>query len=227
MSSVNWCGRRDLNPHDLRRWNLNPVRLPVPPRPLTAPREHTKRASALAYPFYPRTRQIAKNSPPQQSEGAALAKAREGDDLHISWRAPKATTNRAMSAVVLPGRPSDPADVSGPHGQGPKSARLGVVQGHDGTAGNGRNQCAEDSVVKIERRGKCRKNTKYRQRKQFQDHEPGPFKPAVAGISAKVSIRSCAKPLPAALPGGLTVAGIVKAGPEGPAFPSFVLIILN
>ncbi len=30
-----WCGRRDSNPHDLRRWNLNPVRLPVPPRPPT------------------------------------------------------------------------------------------------------------------------------------------------------------------------------------------------
>ncbi len=28
-----WCGRRDLNPHDLRHWNLNPARLPVPPRP--------------------------------------------------------------------------------------------------------------------------------------------------------------------------------------------------
>src|SRR5262249_36732886 len=31
-----WCGRRDLNPHDLRRWNLNPVRLPIPPRPRAA-----------------------------------------------------------------------------------------------------------------------------------------------------------------------------------------------
>jgi hypothetical protein len=26
-----------LNPHDLHRWNLNPVRLPIPPRPLLAP----------------------------------------------------------------------------------------------------------------------------------------------------------------------------------------------
>ena len=43
-----WCGRRDLNPHDFRRWNLNPVRLPVPPRPrpkcrLPSPR-HSVRA---------------------------------------------------------------------------------------------------------------------------------------------------------------------------------------
>src|ERR1700730_3255822 len=28
-----WCGRGDLNPHDFHRWNLNPVRLPIPPRP--------------------------------------------------------------------------------------------------------------------------------------------------------------------------------------------------
>src|SRR3569833_2863591 len=28
-----WCGRRDLNPHDLRHGNLNPARLPIPPRP--------------------------------------------------------------------------------------------------------------------------------------------------------------------------------------------------
>jgi hypothetical protein len=32
-SAHNWCGRRDLNPHNLHRWNLNPVRLPIPPRP--------------------------------------------------------------------------------------------------------------------------------------------------------------------------------------------------
>jgi hypothetical protein len=32
--TVYWCGRRDLNPHDLRHWNLNPARLPIPPRPL-------------------------------------------------------------------------------------------------------------------------------------------------------------------------------------------------
>ena len=27
-----WCGRRDSNPHGLRHRNLNPARLPVPPR---------------------------------------------------------------------------------------------------------------------------------------------------------------------------------------------------
>jgi hypothetical protein len=28
-----WCGRRDSNPHNFRHWNLNPARLPIPPRP--------------------------------------------------------------------------------------------------------------------------------------------------------------------------------------------------
>ena len=27
-----WCGRRDLNSHAVKHWNLNPARLPVPPR---------------------------------------------------------------------------------------------------------------------------------------------------------------------------------------------------
>lgn len=27
-----WCARRDLNPHVLGHWNLNPARLPIPPR---------------------------------------------------------------------------------------------------------------------------------------------------------------------------------------------------
>src|ERR1700677_808258 len=31
-----WCGRRDSNPHDFGHRNLNPARLPVPPRPRSA-----------------------------------------------------------------------------------------------------------------------------------------------------------------------------------------------
>src|SRR5690348_1959183 len=29
---VGWCARRESNPHIFRYWNLNPARLPVPPR---------------------------------------------------------------------------------------------------------------------------------------------------------------------------------------------------
>ena len=32
-SASAWCGRRDSNPHNFRHWNLNPARLPIPPRP--------------------------------------------------------------------------------------------------------------------------------------------------------------------------------------------------
>ncbi|BAR62808.1 hypothetical protein NK6_9671 [Bradyrhizobium diazoefficiens] len=38
-----WCGRRDSNPHNFRHWNLNPARLPVPPRP----REFASRPAAM------------------------------------------------------------------------------------------------------------------------------------------------------------------------------------
>ncbi len=30
-----WCGKRDSNSHASRRWNLNPVRLPISPFPQT------------------------------------------------------------------------------------------------------------------------------------------------------------------------------------------------
>lgn len=32
--TVVWCGRRDSNSYASRRWNLNPVRLPISPLPL-------------------------------------------------------------------------------------------------------------------------------------------------------------------------------------------------
>ncbi len=31
--NLKWWGRRDSNSYTLRRWNLNPVRLPISPRP--------------------------------------------------------------------------------------------------------------------------------------------------------------------------------------------------
>ncbi len=31
LADLIWCERGDSNPHAVRRWNLNPVRLPIPP----------------------------------------------------------------------------------------------------------------------------------------------------------------------------------------------------
>src|ERR1044072_5762408 len=39
----NWCERRDSNPHAFRRWNLNPVRLPIPP--LSRSRNYNRKSS--------------------------------------------------------------------------------------------------------------------------------------------------------------------------------------
>src|SRR6516165_12747948 len=36
LTPLVWCGRRDSNPHDFRHGNLNPARLPIPPRPQRA-----------------------------------------------------------------------------------------------------------------------------------------------------------------------------------------------
>src|SRR5271154_7162369 len=44
-SDKHWCGRRDSNPHNFRHWNLNPARLPIPPRPQE---KHQSRPSAAS-----------------------------------------------------------------------------------------------------------------------------------------------------------------------------------
>ena len=48
-----WCERRDSNPHALRRWNLNPVRLPIPPHSLTTDFTVIRLATLNAARFFP------------------------------------------------------------------------------------------------------------------------------------------------------------------------------
>ena len=43
-----WCGRRDLNPQALRRRNLKPLRLPVPPRPPRAANSRPRAARLIS-----------------------------------------------------------------------------------------------------------------------------------------------------------------------------------
>ena len=50
MAGSGWCEGRDSNPHSLRRWNLNPVRLPIPP-----PSRVTLQPLAPFYPIHPYT----------------------------------------------------------------------------------------------------------------------------------------------------------------------------
>ena len=51
-----WCGRRDSNPHNFRHWNLNPARLPVPPRPLNSIMSGRDAAGGAAYNMCPPVR---------------------------------------------------------------------------------------------------------------------------------------------------------------------------
>ena len=46
-----WCGRRDSNSYSLRRWNLNPVCLPIPPRPRVKPLKQRRQMINLASLF--------------------------------------------------------------------------------------------------------------------------------------------------------------------------------
>ena len=52
-----WCGRRGSNPHDFRHRNLNPARLPIPPRPRRGPPQGALSQGALYIAFPPCARE--------------------------------------------------------------------------------------------------------------------------------------------------------------------------
>ena len=44
---ITWCGRRDLNSHAVKHWNLNPACLPIPPLPQNFSRTRDTQSSIL------------------------------------------------------------------------------------------------------------------------------------------------------------------------------------
>src|SRR5882757_4694982 len=84
-----WCGRRDSNPHNFRHWNLNPARLPVPPRP----REK--------HPIRPRCRERRAYNmrPPVRSKKMALFAVCPGQGV---------TAGQDLQKVVRIGRMASP-----------------------------------------------------------------------------------------------------------------------
>ncbi len=60
QTRAHWCGRRDSNPHNFRHWNLNPARLPVPPRPRSAiVRRHSRERRAYNMRVVLRSKKMA------------------------------------------------------------------------------------------------------------------------------------------------------------------------
>lgn len=66
-----WCGRRDSNSHTLRRWNLNPVCLPIPPHPHFKLLKQRRQTMNLA-PFLIWGGRWGSNPRPQESQSCAL-----------------------------------------------------------------------------------------------------------------------------------------------------------
>src|SRR5579875_1048894 len=87
-----WCGRGDLNPHDLHRWNLNPVRLPIPPRPPPRP--------AAAFP----AAAGALLAPPRRPAPQLLGRKRPSDQEVFANPQPERA--RARIAIAAATRPS-------------------------------------------------------------------------------------------------------------------------
>ena len=127
-----WCGRRDSNPHILRYWNLNPARLPVPPRPhlgtadrgASIPRASARqaaRATAAAANRWWRERKATngyrtpRRSPPAAEPGARTERTAARDQParpgHRSARA-KLARHRSVSGSAdrLTPRPCASAD---------------------------------------------------------------------------------------------------------------------
>src|SRR6202012_3843995 len=69
-----WCGRRDSNPHNFRPWNLNPARLPVPPRPLIAscPAARPRAAGLITWARRFAAKKWPKKNGPCEASGSAL-----------------------------------------------------------------------------------------------------------------------------------------------------------
>src|SRR5881275_1100571 len=78
-----WCARRESNPHILRYWNLNPARLPIPPR--------ARGPSGRAY-----SKDGATGNPPQLSKQGFVETTKES--LNAAATADSRNTRRAEPA---------------------------------------------------------------------------------------------------------------------------------
>ena len=108
-----WCGRRDSNPHNFRHWNLNPARLPIPPRP----REK--------HPIRPRCRERRAYNmrPPVRSKKMAGFDSVRGKASQLD------RTTQKWSASVrwqAPNSPAGPTRADGRAGRMPPSPRYGL-----------------------------------------------------------------------------------------------------
>ncbi len=96
-----WCGWRESNPHAFRRWNLNPVRLPVPPHPLWM----SGRPSKSAPLYHPGGGNQRKNPAATARFGAKPARRPRRLARQLVHR----LSTAAQRAEKMPGAKNDPA----------------------------------------------------------------------------------------------------------------------
>ena len=114
-----WCGRRDSNPHDFRHRNLNPARLPVPPRPQWRKRRPAAEVTPAGCALYstdaaarqqkngdgvpppsPPAAVMAQRGPPSANEAVAcraapVTSASRRARLTVAWAVPAHARRRA------------------------------------------------------------------------------------------------------------------------------------
>ena len=85
-----WCGRRDSNPHDFHHRNLNPARLPVPPRPPRA--RHSPRGLQRI--------QLYSNRGGSLHEKTAWQRSRSQKCLQAAWIPPSVRRPETPAAAL-------------------------------------------------------------------------------------------------------------------------------
>src|SRR5262249_44025020 len=96
-----WWGRRDLNPHDFRHGNLNPARLPVPPRPRR--RQPTCAAAGRRGLYHGQSRRRT----PKIGAGASLLNCGFSMSRGFGGERAKATDHTSPTFVVTARRRAD------------------------------------------------------------------------------------------------------------------------
>ncbi len=108
------CGRRDLNPHGLRHWNLNPACLPF----------HHARITGHASAGAPQGQQMRQPAPPVESPAHAISRPAAPPRRHRGWHPHPARIPGRGRGCPRPAR-SGPHQVARLAGRAPRPSRHG------------------------------------------------------------------------------------------------------
>ena len=161
-----WCGRRDSNPHNFRHWNLNPARLPVPPRPLNSIMSGRDAAGggliACGRPFAAKKWPVWASEPNRRNWTSHLKNGPHRPHGKSDFPAEPARTDgrlgaAALGPVLAAGRDGAGAAAGGPPGQGRRAAPAPGSPGYAGLVARGARAAVQPRrTLEVSSRTTCR-----------------------------------------------------------------------